>query len=82
MQGPYIATIILSKYWTEQDPVSSIEAMEEYQVIQENIYDEIETVREHKSQSLVYRAEVASGIKRKTVIIHRILSMSEPWDDL
>ena len=52
--------------------------MEEYQVIQENIYDEIETVREHKSQSLVYRAEVASGIKRKTVIIHRILSMSEP----
>ena len=59
MQGPSIAPIILSKYWTEQDPVSSMEAMEEeYQVIQENIYDEIETVREHKAQSLVYRAEV------------------------
>ena len=54
----YSATIKLSKYWTEQDPVSSIEAMEEYQGIQENIYDEIETVREQKSQSLVYRTEV------------------------
>ena len=37
--------------------------MEEYQVIQENIYDEIATVREAKSQALVYGAEVASGIK-------------------
>ena len=55
MQGPYIAMIKLSKYWTEQDPVSSIEAMEEYQGIQENIYNEIETVRK---QSLVYRTEV------------------------
>ena len=59
MQGPSIAPIILSKYWTEQNPVSSMEAMEEeYQVIQENIYDEIETVREHNAQSLVYTAEV------------------------
>ena len=59
MQGLSIAPIILSKYWTEQNPVSSVEAMEEeYQVIQENIYDEIETVREHNAQSLVYRTEV------------------------
>ena len=75
MQGPYIATIILSKYWTEQDPVSSILAMEECQVIQENIYDEIETVREAKSQSLVYGAEVASGIKGETLSSSREFSV-------
>ena len=53
-----VLTIKLNKYWTEQDPISCIETMEEYQGIQENIYDEIETVREHQSQSLVYQAEV------------------------
>ena len=49
--------------------------MEEYQVIQENIYDEIETVREAKSQSLVYGAEVASGIKGETLSSSREFSV-------